>query len=1010
MRRRPEYQLALHLYPPERSTPGVYSIELKPRENSSNTLGNVTLNWDITVKRGGVARPGRVWTEHYVLRDVYSSSADTSVNLVLYYQSVYGFTYKTQRSGLNGADSRFVANAYGAVNRDSCTSSHLSIPNRELRDAKNVSGEYGELGIPADNTKCRFTPYKIFFEPPSEDLPPSVTVPDKATGSMKTTWLRVSPPEPQEINVTNLTFAPTGEGSRAGVITFGVSKHDGQAVVQVDVNNDGQFDGPLDRVFDVQVLAGEQVRLPFDGKDARRNDISPTTPLAVRVVVPSTGEVHFTDFDVEILTNGLEVTRLNGPQAGRTNVSWNDTLIDSQTRSGLGKCSRVSATSGTNVDSTPGVHYWGMGDCIVEESDRPNVWNPRGLASRNTFGTWGNLAAIDNWANVPVNRQATLEVPAFSIAKEATPAAGTAVKPGSKITYQITASPVRYKFPATGNDGDAWIPATTWSGRYADSAASVATSATIDWSTLANNPGTGNRASVASTKDGYSWVGTAVPIGSGVVTTYDATVKPASELSDRAQLRNLAFVVTGDTPVPPPTCVPGLCGETVHPAEVIDVVKTSNPEDGTKVDPGGVIQFTLTFTNRSAVAVTPTYSDNLAGVVDDAVVDRSSISANNGLQARWTDQGPAIEVGGTLAAAGASGPTVGTVTYRVTVKDSGFADGVVRNVVVVTGQDPGSTCAPGDPLCTEHPVTGSFFVTKTSDPATGAYVSPGDTITYTVTATGRGTGMAGIVLDDNLKGVLGNATFVAGSATLTVAGGQPTQVADPVGARLVSGSFDLAEDETGVLRYSVKVNDGAWSKKLDNVAGGRGEGDTPPTTCDPCTTTHTVTARIEVLKMSSSLGGSAPISGSEWAVYVDKDGLMGEQVTKPAVQAVPGTIGRFELAGIVPGTYWLTETRAPDGFTLLAEPVRFDVSDSGAVSLRDADRQGQAVTTVVDQGTAVITVRNVTTPVILPLSGDTAKGSRPYTVAGGCLLVMSLSTLLAETTRRRRARRHGSRA
>lgn len=37
--------------------------------------------------------------------------------------------------------------------------------------------------------------------------------------------------------------------------------------------------------------------------------------------------------------------------------------------------------------------------------------------------------------------------------------------------------------------------------------------------------------------------------------------------------------------------------------------------------------------------------------------------------------------------------------------------------------------------------------------------------------------------------------------------------------------------------------------------------------------------------------------------------------------------GFFHLAGVVDGTYTLTETTAPDGYTRLEHPIRFSVRD-----------------------------------------------------------------------------------
>jgi large repetitive protein len=103
-----------------------------------------------------------------------------------------------------------------------------------------------------------------------------------------------------------------------------------------------------------------------------------------------------------------------------------------------------------------------------------------------------------------------------------------------------------------------------------------------------------------------------------------------------------------------------------------------------------------------------------------------------------------------------------------------------------------------------------FTVVKSSDPPTGSTVLPGDVITYTVTATRIGEGLApGVVVTDDLAQVLNRASLVegsidasAGSATLT-------------GTALTWDVGDL--DGTETITYQVRVADGAYGVTLTNV-------------------------------------------------------------------------------------------------------------------------------------------------------------------------------------------------
>ena len=152
----------------------------------------------------------------------------------------------------------------------------------------------------------------------------------------------------------------------------------------------------------------------------------------------------------------------------------------------------------------------------------------------------------------------------------------------------------------------------------------------------------------------------------------------------------------------------------ISPGEV-EVEKSSDPESGTEVSPGQEVTYTLTFENVGGQPVAVAYDDVLVGVLDDAdLVDGPTAQAP--LVATYDDGSNRIDITGTLGA----GETR-TVTYTVRVKDPlpADADGHLGNFVVKTGEEPPTECEPDDPLCTEHPVTGSLSWNKvdSNDPA-----------------------------------------------------------------------------------------------------------------------------------------------------------------------------------------------------------------------------------------------------------------------------------------------------
>lgn len=133
----------------------------------------------------------------------------------------------------------------------------------------------------------------------------------------------------------------------------------------------------------------------------------------------------------------------------------------------------------------------------------------------------------------------------------------------------------------------------------------------------------------------------------------------------------------------------------------------------------------------------------------------------------------------------------------------------------------------------------------------------------------------------------------------------------------------------------------------------------------------------------------------------------------PAWQPVPGQAGVSHLSGLEPGTYWLTETSAPDGFSLLAEPVRILVTSDGAVRLGVDQGSGETVTAGwgrdlallgIDDGSplwdsAVVQVRDVPA-VQLPASGGS--GLAAVWWAAAALVALAAASWLLWNRRSRR--------
>ena len=149
---------------------------------------------------------------------------------------------------------------------------------------------------------------------------------------------------------------------------------------------------------------------------------------------------------------------------------------------------------------------------------------------------------------------------------------------------------------------------------------------------------------------------------------------------------------------------------------------------------------------------------------------------------------------------------------------------------------------------------------------------------------------------------------------------------------------------------------------------------------------------LQLLKIGQDGAG---ISGSEWRITADADGAPGEAGI-PVVTPVDGQTGLFDLTGLPAGTYWLTETRAPAGHQLLAQPIRFDIDADGTVALSE-EASGFVTLTEVD-GTWRLTASNVPA-LVLPFTGGT--GQSQLAAAGAGLLGLATLIAVAVLARRR---------
>lgn len=342
---------------------------------------------------------------------------------------------------------------------------------------------------------------------------------------------------------------------------------------------------------------------------------------------------------------------------------------------------------------------------------------------------------------------------------------------------------------------------------------------------------------------------------------------------------------------------------------------------------------------------------------------------------------PAAQVPSVLAAGE-------SVTIRLRAKAPLSSTSGITNTATVSGVDIDPRTSSNTSTVTTRVTPSTWTMAKTATVGgatpTGV-VQPGDVITYAVTATSTHGPVPGVVMTDDLSGVLDHASFVPGSARLTVAGGASQAIADPATTTVTTPAFDLEQGQQAVLTYQVQVGANAWSTSLRNTVTGIAE--VPLTSCDPCTTDTQTGALVLVQKNGVDDDGHAmPVSGAAFQVLSDDGGRPGAAVSGMPVSPVDGQTGRFEIRGLAPGTYWLDETTAPDGHTLLAQPAAFTVAASGAIALLNPGTDAN-VTVAND----VITVGDGKA-VALPFTGAASPGA--WVGVGAVLLLLAAAATL----------------
>ncbi|HEY8984505.1 MAG TPA: hypothetical protein VIU15_33640, partial [Streptomyces sp.] len=351
--------------------------------------------------------------------------------------------------------------------------------------------------------------------------------------------------------------------------------------------------------------------------------------------------------------------------------------------------------------------------------------------------------------------------------------------------------------------------------------------------------------SVSYTSPTLKWTGD-LAVGAAATVTYSVTLN--NPTTSTTSLTN-KVTSTADTNCPTGTSNAD-CSATLGVPQ-FSLTKTASTNQPL---PGQDVTYTVTARNTGSVEYKgAVWTDDLSGVLDDAVYENSSASSGTVKFASpnlsWTGD---IPVGGSL-----------TVTYTVKVKsDPGqFGDRVLKNAI--TSTSPGNNCTTSaNPGCSttssEIPV---LRIVKTQ--VTPAAL-PGAKVEYKVTVENpTASDYPGVSWRDDLSGILDDAVFGDDAA----ATGGSVSYAEPV----LKWAGDVPGGATVTITYSVTVDTvGRGDGKLSNavVAGVPGT-NCPAGSADPlCKTGDNSISVVPHLKLVKTTTAKDPRPGDDLAYKV----------------------------------------------------------------------------------------------------------------------------------------------
>ncbi|MDR6841334.1 DUF7507 domain-containing protein [Pseudoxanthomonas sacheonensis] len=413
---------------------------------------------------------------------------------------------------------------------------------------------------------------------------------------------------------------------------------------------------------------------------------------------------------------------------------------------------------------------------------------------------------------------------------------------------------------------------------------------------------------------------------------------------------NNSATTTGTPPVGPPvTSPPSTTTTPIAANPALSLLKTAGAPSGNLA--GSTIGYTFVATNTGNIT--------LSGIViDDALLDAPAV----------------CDVTTLLPGA------IATCTGVHTVTQAEVAAGVVNNTATATGTPPTGPAVPSNSSTTSTPLL-AVTVSKTSNPASGQTVQPGDTINYT---------LAVVVANAATTSALTLTDTLSGDQTLT--GPLPADCAGGAGG-LVCTLAANTQPGNYSFTYTTTVDADATGRLGNNVV----PTGTDNPTCTNCSTEHPIAASVvTVAKISNPASGAEVAPGDTIAYTVTV--TVANSITTGAVTLTDTISGDQTLTGALPAGCTASGGGLVCTLAAGALPGSYSFAYSTHVAADATGTLGNVVVPSGDDGPTCVscstTHRVVATAITVSKTSNPASGT---SVSAGDTLAYTLTVTVANS-------------